>query len=302
MKFSEQAEKFLSQGENRKRKPFRFNTLRTYRTALTRVLPLLGDLSLEVIDNGVVKKVGAKLAETLSPKTVSSYVDVIKQVMSSAVDDNGNQLFPRKWNSEFLDLPTIENQKQPTISAQKLQNAISKAGASDKALYALLAGTGLRIAEALALMSGKDEGIGNAWVREQSKIIVRCQRKGGTYDEITVMPTKTKAGIREVDLSPELNDYLKSIFQDAYTHMFPESVGTYRSRLAQNGITEGFHAFRRFRLTHLDSANVPQGLQRFWTGHAAGDVHESYVKSGEKLQERKEWAEKAGLGFKLEAT
>src|SRR5579859_7074640 len=119
--------------------------------------------------------------------------------MSSAVDDNGNQLFPRKWNSEFLDLPTIENQKQPTISAQKLQDAISKAGASDKALYALLAGTGLRIAEALALMSGKDEGIGNAWVREQSKIIVRCQRKGGTYDEITVMPTKTKAGIREVE-------------------------------------------------------------------------------------------------------
>jgi len=296
--FREQAEKFLIQGKNRKRKPFRLKTLKTYNSALAcHLLPLLGDKPLEDVDNGAVKKVGAKLSETLSAKTVCSYIDIIKQVISSAVDDNGNELFPRRWNSGFLDLPVIENQKQPTISAQTLQDAISKAGASDKALYAILAGTGLRIAEALALKAGLDDGHGTFWSPETGTIHIRVQRNAGVYG-----PTKTKAGIRAVDLAPELNNFLKTFWKYwmKTALMFPQSEGAYRSRLEANGITEGFHAFRRFRLTHLDSANVPQGLQRFWTGHAAGDVHESYVKSGEKLQERKEWAEKAGLGFKLE--
>ena len=300
--FKEQSEIYLKRGATRMRRPFRPATLKNYKSQIeTHLLPLLGSLSLEDVGNKAVKETVAKLAaQGLSPKTIQDNLNLIKGIVASAVNENGDQLYPRTWNSEYIDAPTVEGQKQPTISAGKLQDAISKAVPGDKALYALLAGTGLRISEALALMSGQDAGIGNAWVPGESKLIIRGQRLGGTYDEMTVSLPKTKAGVREVDLSRELNDYLKKIFPvDAYAPMFPQAINSYRERLEANGIQEGFHSFRRFRLTHLDGANVPQGLQRFWTGHAAGNVHESYVKSGEKLQERKEWAEKAGLGFVL---
>ena len=31
---------------------------------------------------------------------------------------------------------------------------------------------------------------------------------------------------------------------------------------------QGFHGFRRFRVTHLESNNVPHALVKYWTGHA----------------------------------
>jgi integrase len=302
--FGEQAEKFIAKGTNRKRNPMRFNTLRTYATQIKmHLLPLLGSKLLEDVGNKAVKNAIEKLEEKkLSPATISLNLNIIKQIVASATDEEGEQLFPRKWNSEHIDAPAVEDQKRPTISITALQGALAKAEPIDKALYAILASTGLRISEALALMSGKDEGIGNAWIPEESKLIIRCQREGGIHDETVVGPPKTKAGKREVDLAPELNDFLKASFSQGYALMFPESEATYRVRLEQNGVKGGFHCFRRFRTTHIDGEGVPGGLQRFWTGHAAKDVHEGYIKSGEKIRERKEWAAKAGLGFKLETT
>jgi integrase len=301
--FAAQAAKFLEKGANRKKKPMRQNTSKTYKSQIeTHLLPLLGPVLLQDIANKAVKSVIEKLGEKeLSPATINLNLNIIKQIMASATNDEGDELFPRKWNSEHIDAPMIEDQKQPTVTSEAVQDAISKAEPIDKALYVVLASTGLRIAEALALMSGKDEGIGNAWIPEESKLIIRCQHQSGTWDANAVGPTKTKAGNREVDLAPELNEFLKANFSQGYAPMFPESEATYRVRLEKNGIQGGFHCFRRFRATHLDSEGVPNGLQRFWTGHTSGDVHESYIKSGEKIQLRKDWAAKAGLGFKLEA-
>src|SRR5208282_4650272 len=31
---------------------------------------------------------------------------------------------------------------------------------------------------------------------------------------------------------------------------------------------QGFHGFRRFRVTHLESSCVPPALVKYWTGHA----------------------------------
>jgi len=292
--FKEQSEIYLKRGAERKRKPFRPATLKTYKSQIeTNLLPLIGAYPLEDVGNKAVKAVVAELvAQGLSAKTIQDNLNLIKGIVASAVNENGDQLYPRTWNSEHIDAPAVENQKQPTFSAQALQDAISKAGEGDKALYAILAGTGLRIAEALGVTGSVMCEFDNYFDGE--KIIVRGQRNGSI-----VGPTKTKAGNREIDLHPELARYLRETFKSLTGYMFPGHVNGYRKRLEANGIQGGFHSFRRFRLTHLDGANVPQGLQRFWTGHAAVDVHESYVKSGEKLQERKEWACKAGLGFAL---
>ncbi len=61
----------------------------------------------------------------------------------------------------------------------------------------------------------------------------------------------------------------------------------------------GYHSFRRFRITHLENMGVPRGMAMFWTGHASRNVHETYIKFERDLQARKEWCEKAGLGFEI---
>jgi integrase len=71
--------------------------------------------------------------------------------VDSAIDENGEQLFPRKWNHEFMDLPVVEKQHQPTFSSETMTAIAQKAYGQERVLLALLAGTGLRIGEALGL-------------------------------------------------------------------------------------------------------------------------------------------------------
>jgi hypothetical protein len=66
------------------------------------------------INNPEVKQLVAKMVVAgLSAKSVNNYVQVVKMVVASAINENGEELYPRKWNHEFLDLPEVKNQKQP---------------------------------------------------------------------------------------------------------------------------------------------------------------------------------------------
>jgi integrase len=107
---------------------------------------------------------------------------------------------------------------------------------------------------------------------------------------------KTKAGKRTVDLAPEVNALLRSLFANTEGALFPKSEDTYRRKFKALGI-EGFHALRRFRITHLQLANVPESLTKFWAGHAGKDITARYTKVGAEIDARKDWSEKAGTGF-----
>jgi hypothetical protein len=62
----------------------------------------------------------------------------------------------------------------------------------------------------------------------------------------------------------------------------------------------GYHAFRRFRNTHLrNRTECPEGLRKFWLGHADENMSDRYDKIKEDETFRKEWAERCGFGFKL---
>jgi len=61
----------------------------------------------------------------------------------------------------------------------------------------------------------------------------------------------------------------------------------------------GFHPFRRFRVTHLRYQGTPEDILRFWIGHADQSVTDRCSKMSKRIQSRKEWAEKAELGFAL---
>jgi len=77
----------------------------------------------------------------------------MKEVVASAIDGDGRRMFPREWNYDYMDVPIVDPQKQhrPTLTPAQVSEVIKQAESHYRVLYALLAGIGLRIGEALAI-------------------------------------------------------------------------------------------------------------------------------------------------------
>ena len=305
MNIEKQSALYIAEITGRNREPIRPSTARIYDSYLrTWIIPNVGKIELADFDNGEMRQfVKLLVSAKLSASTISGIVNCTKEIIASSVDRNGRQNVPRVWNPGFIDAPIIKKKDQdaPTISREALQEAISRAQPRFKPLYCLLAGSGLRIAESMALRHGPDDGIGSFWLPEQMKLIIRGQMIGGVFS-----PCKTEAGCREVDLAPELNAILcnKTPLNGGFlfTNGQGKPFGTSDSALKRNADAAGipgFHSLRRFRITHLDNVSVPRGLVQFWCGHAGSEITDRYVRSNEDIQARKEWAVKAGLGFSL---
>jgi len=92
-------------------------------------------------------------AARLAPKTIVNVVTVVKFVVASAIDEEGDQIHPCIWNHEFIQPPLVikEKQNRPTINAQEISALLKCVKARYAVSVALVAGTGLRIGEALAV-------------------------------------------------------------------------------------------------------------------------------------------------------
>src|SRR5579864_38780 len=302
MELRQQAQSFMTTIQTRKRNPVSRNTVKTYQSLLeTWILPRLGSKPLKTIENGALRAFVADISGSLAPTSVSQAAALVKAVIASAVDANGNQLHPRTWNPDFIDAPVIRRAdlRAPVMGPETLLQAISRSQGQDKALYMLLAGTGLRIGEALSLST--IPGAGSYWDAKSRVIYVSSTvlQDGEIQDH-----PKTEAGVREVDVHPALNDILCTIDSLGSNLLFtnyhkPLVYSTVRRRLHGLGIKEAPHAFRRFRATHLESQMVPRALIKYWMGHANSDITEGYIKMGQDLSFRRQECERAGLGFEL---
>ena len=298
MNFKTQAEHFMYEIANRKSAPAKSNTLSVYRSLLNfRIFPILGQTEMVDVNNKVVKILVASLVgEELSPATINLAISLIKQVVKSSTDEEGNQLYPRIWNNRFIDAPKVDptTQKAPIAPRGAIQEAVARFNGELGGLIALISGTGVRVGEALSLMVGEDDQVNSFWNPEAKTLTIRTTMvRGGVQNS-----TKTKAGTRVVDLDASLNDFLRLQFANHEGRIFSSSERTLRRRIEELGI-HGFHSMRRFRITHLQGENVPPMLTKFWAGHAASDQTEKYTKMGAQISERKTWAGKAGLGFTL---
>ena len=118
--FRQQAEWWMESLSTRRRRPLEPATVYGWRHCLDRwILPNLGKKLLAEVRNGVLRQfVEILSAAGLAPKTTVNVVTVVKLVVASAVDEEGNQIHPRIWNHEFIQLPLVikETQNRSTIN------------------------------------------------------------------------------------------------------------------------------------------------------------------------------------------
>jgi integrase len=299
MNFTEQSAAYIEGLTKRRSKPAKQATLDAYGSYLrTWILPAIGNQDLETFTNGPMKKfVEPLVAAGLGAKTVREIVTLVKQIIKSAVTEDGDFLYPRVWNNKFLDLPPIEKQKQPVVTPEQLKKAIK----SEHGLFfALLAGTGLRIGEALAVRWGDTPGVTSL---DALKPLIYVRSSLYQRQE---QPPKTVGAIREVDLDPRLWHLLcqhttsvagEFLFQNRNGGaLWQASLNTYC--LKGLGIS-GFHGFRRYRITRLRELGVPEDIIRYWVGHAVKGITDRYSKLAENRELRAGWSKRAGLGFDL---
>jgi integrase len=302
--FRNQAAWFLENSMNRNRNPAKPATIQSWRNTINKWLnPNLGDIPLASVNNATVKELVAKMHESgLSPKSISNYVGLVKLVVGSALDKNGDELFPRKWNHEFIDLPVVGNQHQPTFASETMTSIVQKAYGQERVLFALLAGSGLRIGEALGLE-----------VKHLSNDYLTITVEQSCW-EGDIQTPKTRNAYRQVDLNSELAKLLKlhigvrqSGLLFANKEDRPLSQTNLRRRslhpiLKELGVEKaGFHAMRRFRTTWLRKQRAPEDLIKFWLGHAKQSVTDGYSKLAEDEAFRRKEAEQLGTGFVVPA-
>lgn len=302
--FRRQAETWLKSLSARKRNPLEQTTIDTRRYALDKwVHPFFDGRLVAEVNNRSMKEFVEHISH-LSPATIRDYSNIVKAVVGSAIDENGEELFPRKWNEEYIDAPIIRNQRQPTVSSEDISAICAEARGQYRILYGLLAGCGpLRVGEALGI------DIRSALSSDFRTIRVAQKAKRGVLQPYL----KTQAGEREVDLCTDLSGLLREHIGSRTTGLL-FSTCSGRQLLQSNTLQDslhpilrklglpkgGFNIFRRYRLTHVAKTECPESLRHFWSGHAQRHVSERYIKLLSDREFRLMWAEKIGTGFALD--
>ena|SRR2546425_1599386 len=168
-------------------------------------------------------------------------------------------------------------------------------------LYALLAGTGMRIGEVLGLEIDKHVSDDHTTIRVRQSV----------WNGKVQFP-KTPNAIRDIDLAPSLARVLQEFIGDRKAGFLFETKAGHP--ISQSDILRrhlhpilevvgrekcGFHAFRRFRTTWLRKNRVPEDLIRYWIGHADRSVTDGYSRVKDDVKFRKKVCAEVGLGFQL---
>jgi integrase len=292
-------------------------TIEHYARAIAFLNGVVGDQPLAALDNPEARDLVARMkAETLpngskrfghSGKTIVEYFKTCQKVIASAIDERGNQLYPRTWNLTFIGLPKVNKRKQhcPTLTADEITHIVASAKGRYRVAAALLAGSNIRISELLALRIEKHIS------DDRSTLFIRQQRRKRGGDVTDTL--KTPAAVRNIDLysalAKMLDDYIGDgeegfLFETVNGKMlspetlFRDGFRTILKKMGRTGVR--FHAFRRFRESVLLASDTRQILIDYWMGHENPDMSTRYGKQlVEDVKYRKRWAEKVGLGFEL---
>jgi len=270
------------------------------------ILPRLGCLTLDMVNETVVQEFVAELKGAvferrrkngsllkkyrLSRKTVLNIVGVVKLVVGRKV-----------WKSWELDLGKALRPKQPYFTEAQLKRIIEAAPERYRVLFIVLAGTGMRIGEALALeLEDLDLDHGIIYVRRS---VWRSH----------VQTPKTDNAVRQIDIDAALAQTLRDYIGDSKrTLLFESRKGTplsdvnIRNRVLAPLLVKlnipkaGLHAFRHGRVTVLRKNGTPGDLQKQWIGHSSLRTTDRYSHTDEELEYRRQAAGKVGIASLLD--
>jgi integrase len=296
--FRLQAERWIASLPVRRRRPVKPATVQGWRHSLDKwLLPIIGEVLLAEVGNAALKTVIEKMAAAgLAPQSIVTHTRVVKMVVASAVNAEGEPIYPRKWNHDFCGLPVIDptQQNRPTLSRAEVEAIIAGIIPRYKVLVALLAGTGLRIGEVLGI---KTDDLG-----PECRVL---HVRRSVWDRQEQTP-KTANAIRVVDIAEPLANVLREHTAGKSGLLFATRTG---GPLSQRNVLRafytagamcGFHSLRRFRTETLRRQRVPEDLVRLWLGHAGTSMTDTYAKGlAADVAWRQEWANRVGLGFAL---
>jgi integrase len=293
---------FMKDCKRRKRKPIKTSTLSNWQSILfNHVLGAIGDTPLADVGNTEVRDlVSSLVVKGLAAQTIKNIFLVVKLVKASAVDRDGNELYPTKWNKRFIDMPIVDENKQrkATCTGEQVGEIVKASCGRAQMATVLFAASGMRSGELFGLECRHFDG---AAIKVEQELW-RTQ----------ILEPKTPNSRRTIDLHPDVASLLKQFLQDRSTgYIFQTRSGKPTSPtnmlhrdiypiLERMGISKrGFHAFRRFRNTFLRNSLCPDGLLKFWMGHAGKDMSDRYDRVRENVELRRDFAKKVGVGFEL---
>ena len=213
--FKQQGEIWLKSLANRKRNPPEQTTIDNRRYALDKwIYPFFEGRLLADINNRAMKDF-VEYISSLAPATIRDYANTVKAVVASALDENGEAMFPRKWSEEFIDAPVVKHQRQPSTDREGMEAILKEANEQYRVLYALLAGCGpMRAGEALGLEIDKH-------ISEDCRTLyIRQKAKRGILQPYTTTRSGTEVNLdgecigRDVDLCSPLATMLRVFIGD----------------------------------------------------------------------------------------
>ena len=160
--FGQQSETWLSIMRKRKAAP---STLYNWKNCLdTWILPtningaLFRDLPLASIKKTVAQElIDQMVAGGLSPKSNQNYFQVVKMVISSCVNEDGEEIYPRNWKKMGLVIPKVTRKKQrrPCFTVEVMNHLANSLTIKPqmRMLFILCGASGLRVGEALGIRS-----------------------------------------------------------------------------------------------------------------------------------------------------
>src|ERR1700730_16308525 len=211
---------------------------------------------------------------------------------------------PRLW---ILPIVEYSEQRRPSLKATTVSGLITGSSGQEQALYILLAATGMRISEALGLEVRHIINDGRT-IKIEQQIEKDCPQ--------IVKYLKTNASKREIDLHPDVAEYLRQYAAGKSGLLFHTANGTphlygnledrwltprlIKLKLDEEGM--GWHAFKRFRKTWLRGARCLEDINNFWMAHKPKTMSEVYSHLHEELEMRLAEAERVGYGFTIPKT
>jgi integrase len=213
----------LNEVQARRHGAYKESTIPTILLALKKyAYPIIGNIPLAQIKNETLVPLVTKMHEAgLSICSQNNYLKVVVQVIRSLRDTETNvPIYNIILNRSLLQLPKIDSDDQhvPALVKEQIETLIHDSEEDEQALYVILAATGMRINEVLALEARHIVNNGRTISVEQSLNRYGMVQPGG----------KTKASIRPVDVTSEVAAYLREFIKDKHDKLFPTRRGSYQ--------------------------------------------------------------------------